>query len=59
MLLVWAANPPMGRIQGGWEYIWAAYAITWAASTIYAVSLWLRVRRLREDGGTADKERAR
>lgn len=31
-----------GRIVGGWEYIWAAYAITWAALGLYALSLWLR-----------------
>jgi hypothetical protein len=31
-----------GRIQGGWEYIWAAYAIAWASISLYAVSLWLR-----------------
>jgi hypothetical protein len=31
-----------GRIQGGWEYVWAAYAITWAAIVLYTISLWLR-----------------
>ena len=31
-----------GRIQGGWEYIWAAYAIAWTSISLYAVSLWLR-----------------
>ena len=31
-----------GRIVGGWEYVWAAYAITWAALGLYALSLWLR-----------------
>lgn len=31
-----------GVIQGGWEYIWAAYGITWAALTLYGVTLWLR-----------------
>ncbi len=31
-----------GRIQGGWEYIWAAYLITWASLSLYALSLWLR-----------------
>jgi cyanate permease len=31
-----------GRIQGGWEYIWAAYLIAWACLSLYALSLWLR-----------------
>lgn len=31
-----------GRIQGGWEYIWAAYGIAWASLSLYALSLWLR-----------------
>jgi hypothetical protein len=31
-----------GRIQGGWEYIWAAYIIAWASLSLYALSLWLR-----------------
>jgi hypothetical protein len=31
-----------GRIQGGWEYVWTAYGVTWAALVLYALSLWLR-----------------
>jgi hypothetical protein len=31
-----------GRIQGGWEYIWAAYIIAWVSISLYALSLWLR-----------------
>ena len=31
-----------GRIQGGWEYVWAAYIIAWASLSLYALSLWLR-----------------
>ncbi|HXX29904.1 MAG TPA: hypothetical protein VEJ89_04240 [Myxococcaceae bacterium] len=31
-----------GRIQGGWEFVWAAYGLTWAALTLYAASLWAR-----------------
>ncbi|MFL5354280.1 hypothetical protein [Archangium sp.] len=31
-----------GRIQGGWEYIWAAYVIAWTSISLYALSLWLR-----------------
>jgi hypothetical protein len=33
-----------GRIQGGWEYVWASYLITWAAVALYAFSLWARRR---------------
>ena len=25
------AQVGLGRIQGGWEYIWAAYGIAWAS----------------------------
>ncbi len=31
-----------GRVQGGWEYIWASYAIAWGSLALYALSLWLR-----------------
>jgi hypothetical protein len=34
-----------GRIQGGWEYVKAAYAICWTALALYALSLWIRSRR--------------
>ncbi|HEX4620813.1 MAG TPA: hypothetical protein VH208_04525 [Myxococcaceae bacterium] len=33
---------PTGRIVGGWEYVWAAYIVTWIALSLYCVSLWLR-----------------
>jgi hypothetical protein len=33
-----------GRIVGGWEYVYAAYGITYAAIVIYTLSLWLRRR---------------
>ncbi|WP_257457033.1 hypothetical protein [Archangium lipolyticum] len=36
------AQVGMGRIQGGWEYIWSAYGIAWASLSLYALSLWLR-----------------
>jgi hypothetical protein len=36
-----------GRIQGGWEYVKAAYAICWTGLALYAVSLW--ARRPREE----------
>jgi hypothetical protein len=31
-----------GRIQGGWEYVWASYAITWGAIILYTIFLWRR-----------------
>jgi hypothetical protein len=31
-----------GRIQGGWEYVRAAYGIAWSGLTLYALSLWVR-----------------
>lgn len=33
-----------GRIVGGWEYVYAAYGITYAAIIVYTISLWLRRR---------------
>lgn len=34
-----------GSIEGGWSYVVAAYAFSWIAWGIYAVSLALRSRR--------------
>ena len=34
-----------GVIQGGWEFIWAAYAVTWTVLTVYGVSLLVRSKR--------------
>ena len=36
-----------GTMVGGWEYVWAAYGITWAALAIYAVSLLWREKKTR------------
>ena len=33
-----------GMIEGGWEYVIAAYGITWAGILLYITSLWLRGR---------------
>lgn len=33
-------------IQGGWEFVWAAYGIVWTSLTVYGVSLVLRRRSL-------------
>jgi hypothetical protein len=42
--LLLAAQVGGGRIEGGWEYVWASYAIAWAALGLYAWSLWVRRR---------------
>ncbi|HET9156641.1 MAG TPA: hypothetical protein VFN91_08250 [Myxococcaceae bacterium] len=34
-----------GRIQGGWEYVKAAYGICWTGLLLYSLSLWVRSRR--------------
>ncbi|HLT30099.1 MAG TPA: hypothetical protein VK013_08645 [Myxococcaceae bacterium] len=31
-----------GRIQGGWEFVWASYAIAYLSMALYALSLWWR-----------------
>jgi len=31
-----------GRIQGGWEFVWASYAVAYLSMVLYAVSLWWR-----------------
>ena len=42
LLLASEYKPGEGLIVGGWEYVWAAWGITWGALALYAVSLWLR-----------------
>lgn len=37
-----------GMIQGGWEFVWAAYGITGVAMAVYMISLWLRWRKEEE-----------
>jgi hypothetical protein len=34
-----------GVIQGGWDYVIAAYSISWAALIAYGVSLYIRAKR--------------
>ena len=34
-----------GMIQGGWEFVYAAYGITGGALALYALSLFVRLRR--------------
>lgn len=31
-----------GMIQGGWEFVWAVYGITWAGLALYGLSLYKR-----------------
>lgn len=45
---------PTGVIQGGWEFVVAAYAVSAGALFVYGVSLVLRYRSAR-----ARRERAR
>jgi len=33
-----------GIVTGGWEFVWAAYGITFAALAVYGTSLALRLR---------------
>ena len=33
-----------GMITGGWEYVWAAYGLSWAGMAAYLASLWMRSR---------------
>jgi heme exporter protein C len=56
-----ALQPPpaadaSGRIQGGWEYVIAAYAVSAAILIGYSLSVLLRYRgeRARQDGGGAE-----
>ncbi len=34
-----------GMIQGGWEFVYAAYGITGAAMALYGISLFVRLRK--------------
>lgn len=34
-----------GMIQGGWEYVGAAYGLTFTVLALYALSMQLRLRR--------------
>lgn len=36
-------------IQGGWEYIQAAYAAPWIVFALYGLSLWIRWRRVKKN----------
>jgi hypothetical protein len=42
-----------GTIVGGWDYIWAAYLVTWASLAGYGASLVFRARRARAAAAAA------
>ena len=43
--LLWLWRIDMtGMIQGGWEFVWSVYGITWAGLILYGISLHLRER---------------
>lgn len=42
-----------GVVVGGWEYVWAAYGLTFAAFIIYGVTL---VTKLREERARAAED---
>lgn len=35
-----------GRIEGGWEFVYACYGITWGTFLLYAISLVVRQKNL-------------
>lgn len=49
LLLLAQAQAPsiMGKVIGGWEYIWASYILTWAGIVLYGASLFARRRKPR------------
>jgi hypothetical protein len=40
-----AADVGGGIVGGGWEYIWAAWGLTWASLFVYGTTLFLRSRK--------------
>lgn len=42
-----------GVIEGGWEYVIAAYAVVWGGMLAYGVTLWLRARSASAEGAVA------
>ena len=38
-------------IQGGEEYVWASYGLTWAGFIAYAVSLFRRLKAAKQEAG--------
>ena len=52
-LLATDTYPPAGSgtIEGGWEYVWMAYGVTWTVLVLYGLSLWLRRPKAETKGG--------
>ena len=38
-----------GTIVGGWQFIWAAFIVTWSALALYSLSLLWRERKSRDE----------
>lgn len=45
-----------GVVQGGWEFVWAAYAATLIAFLVYGVSLYRRLRVERDHESSGGRE---
>ena len=41
-----------GKIVDGWEFVWAAFVITWTALALYGGSLIVRERKSRRENGS-------
>lgn len=48
LVLQQAPAAPVGRIVGGWGYVWACYGIAWSGMALYALSLWVRRPKRKE-----------
>lgn len=44
LLAAMPADVGSGVIHGGWNYVWAAYAVFWIGLALYTVSLIVRTR---------------
>lgn len=49
------ATEVTGRIEGGWEFVIAAYAITWITFGLYTLSLWARARAVPGPGSGSER----
>lgn len=48
--MIWVvATPENGVISGGWEFVWAAYGLTWLFFGIYSATLFARAPRASEE----------
>ncbi len=34
-----------GIVEGGWEYVWAAYGVTGAGFLVYAITNWFSAKK--------------